>query len=323
MRGVDAVQLDTPACRKRELELKIKDQHLRFKHAVSRQESQNRIAAIRRKLSNQANDLVPEAEVPGILKARSFPHVVFSLICGGLGAPAIAQSSGVFCAGNPVVPCKGASEALNTEIKQPVGPSTPIEVNDTQNDNEAEWTDAQPRDPPKSVITATVRETQEPPPPGHGAKFAEAPGEDEEVLDSVSEAVPTTTGNPYWKNLGCIYMHMFCYSFKMNTVLIWLLRMRRYFTPKAGGLKCSAEALQMWKDPKQRLLASQTRAQNRRGGELTKLFLQHGNFNDMEIAVKKRHTRQNSQKKEGGWFTKQKLENAECWTKNFGSILLR
>ena len=101
------------------------------------------------------------------------------------------------------------------------------------------------------------------------------------------------------------------------------LRMRRYFTPKAGGLKCSAEALQMWKDPKQRHLAGiDSSCSFHLGGELTKLFLEHGNFNDMEIAVKKRHVRQNSQKQEGGWYTKHKLEHSECWTKSFGGIKL-
>ena len=38
--------------------------------------------------------------------------------------------------------------------------------------------------------------------------------------------------------------------------------------------------------------------------------------------MKKRHTRQNSQKKEGGWFTKHKLEHSECWTKSFGRMMV-
>ena len=72
----------------------------------------------------------------------------------------------------------------------------------------------------------------------------------EEHLDSVSEAAPTpnaSSGNPYWKQLG------------LKVVLLVALRLRRYFQPKAGGLKCSQAALKMWKDPKQRRLAESGR----------------------------------------------------------------
>ena len=69
VRGEEAVHLkDTSGSRKRDLEIKIKEQPPCLSY-VLRKESQDRIAAIRRKMSNQANGVRPEAGVAGILKA--------------------------------------------------------------------------------------------------------------------------------------------------------------------------------------------------------------------------------------------------------------
>ena len=67
-----------------------------------------------------------------------------------------------------------------------------------------ELTDAQPRGPPSSAITPTQKEIAEPAGP-IDVPDTETPDQDqgEEHLESVSEAAPTSSGNPYWKNLGC------------------------------------------------------------------------------------------------------------------------
>ncbi|CAK9000210.1 Uncharacterized protein SCF082_LOCUS6397 [Durusdinium trenchii] len=79
--------------------------------------------------------------------------------------------------------------------------------------------------------------------------------------------------------------------------------MHRYFTPKVDGeLKCSPEALKMWKDKKGRQ-------------ELKKMFLQHGSFQMMEIRIKKRHVDSSSTTKSGGWYTKSQLDLQHGWTK--------
>ena len=54
------------------------------------------------------------------------------------------------------------------------------------------------------------------------------------------------------------------------------------------------------------------------GGELKTLFMEHGDFSTMELAIKKKSVQSNSQKKHGGWYTKHKLEHGECWTKSHG-----
>ena len=45
------------------------------------------------------------------------------------------------------------------------------------------------------------------------------------------------------------------------------------------------------------------------------MFLEHGTFQAMELAVKKRNQKMNSQTKAGGWYTKGKLEKAESYSK--------
>lgn len=45
--------------------------------------------------------------------------------------------------------------------------------------------------------------------------------------------------------------------------VVFSLRLRRYFQPKAGGLKCSAAALKMWQDPTQRHLAAKFKMSKR------------------------------------------------------------
>ena len=51
------------------------------------------------------------------------------------------------------------------------------------------------------------------------------------------------------------------------------------------------------------------------------MFLKHGNFNDMEVAIKKRHVKENSTGKQGGWYTKAKLEQQECWSKSLACTI--
>ena len=109
-----------------------------------------------------------------------------------LGAPAIEQSSGVFCAGNDTTQAAGD------------GATETVVVNTQKTDSELEWTDAQPREVGGgSVITATEKEDTVPRQGEEAAKAenAQATSNEEDVLDSVSEAAPTSQ-NPYWKKLG-------------------------------------------------------------------------------------------------------------------------
>ena len=45
------------------------------------------------------------------------------------------------------------------------------------------------------------------------------------------------------------------------------------------------------------------------------MFLEHGSFGDLEIAIKKKTLSSHAQSKKGGWYTKSKLELVEGWTK--------
>ena len=45
------------------------------------------------------------------------------------------------------------------------------------------------------------------------------------------------------------------------------------------------------------------------------MFLEHGSFQLLELAIKKRSTLSNSRSKQGGWFTKLKLEKNEAYSK--------
>ncbi|CAK9110921.1 unnamed protein product [Durusdinium trenchii] len=59
----------------------------------------------------------------------------------------------------------------------------------------------------------------------------------------------------------------------------------------------------MWNDPAGRK-------------ELQKMFLEHGSFECMELALKKKQIREDSEQKAGGWYTKNKLEQCEKYTKS-------
>lgn len=52
------------------------------------------------------------------------------------------------------------------------------------------------------------------------------------------------------------------------------------------------------------------------------MFLEHGSFEGMELAITKKHVLASQAKKEGGWYTKSKLETNEAWTKKLGRCLL-
>lgn len=133
--------------------------------------------------------------------------------------------------------------------------------------------------PEESQLTATQIEATLPPPqPEHAAKttpptpaavnHAPSHAEDEvtEPGDSVSEAAGNgggaSGGNPYWKLLG---KQVSCFNRFSPQRLSppsgpsprLCPRMRRYFTPKAGGLKCSEASLKMWNDPSKRSLVAE------------------------------------------------------------------
>ena len=52
------------------------------------------------------------------------------------------------------------------------------------------------------------------------------------------------------------------------------------------------------------------------GEQLRDLLKKHGNFNAMEMAVRKTHLKQKARAKHGGWFTKVHLMNVSHWTKH-------
>lgn len=80
--------------------------------------------------------------------------------------------------------------------------------------------------------------------------------------ESASQVGQRPPANPYWKFFGSTPQHAnFLQSFStgrgtdhMHTLMF--PRLRRYFKPKMGGLKCSPEALKMWNDPTQRNIAA-------------------------------------------------------------------
>ena len=45
------------------------------------------------------------------------------------------------------------------------------------------------------------------------------------------------------------------------------------------------------------------------------MFLEHGSFQSLELAIVKRNTKSNTKSKQGGWYTKAKLEKTEAYTK--------
>ena len=51
------------------------------------------------------------------------------------------------------------------------------------------------------------------------------------------------------------------------------------------------------------------------GKELRKMLKENGDFQSMEVQVKKKHTRTDKETKGGGWFTKGYLERHAFWTK--------
>ncbi|CAE7223132.1 unnamed protein product, partial [Symbiodinium sp. CCMP2456] len=79
-------------------------------------------------------------------------------------------------------------------------------------------------------------------------------------------------------------------------------RMRRYFEPKkCGSLKCSPEALALYKTADGRT-------------KLRELLKTHGNFKALELHVRKTHLSSYGKSKEGQWVTKQFLAQSEHWT---------
>lgn len=45
------------------------------------------------------------------------------------------------------------------------------------------------------------------------------------------------------------------------------------------------------------------------------MFKQHGNFETLELQIRKRFTKSVEKAKSGGWYTKQYLEAKEGWSK--------
>lgn len=146
--------------------------------------SQGRIEALRRRLSNQANSVLPEVDVPG--------------------APFTAQSAGTFSAGNP----QGPEEIPATQIDEPqktweppVGRYHPREV-----EHQSPAGPSPNKIPEQTTALPATGLTTEVTPPADELGGNE--GLDEVVdkvapEDSVSEAGhPQTGGNPYWKLLG-------------------------------------------------------------------------------------------------------------------------
>ena len=255
---------------------------------------------MRRKLSNQANGLTPENEVPG--------------------APYIAQSSGNYSAGNDGAgPTYGPANTPSWANEDPATPQPSVPApspngnmrtgvtKDMEQLSLEDKPNTAPEAPPlvtqPSAATlayaATVPDpaaTSAPAPPTATAASAPPPQQPEPVLpaeptkennkmtkaaepatpapttpvldddtlgDSVSQVEApqqAAPANPYWKLLACIVQNSqmsldkfqeFSHSFRIFPAL----RLRRYFTPKADGtLKCSAQAMEMWKNPAQRPL---------------------------------------------------------------------
>ena len=180
--------------------------------------SQERIAQLRRKMSNQANNERPEHTVPG--------------------APHVAQEAGHFSAGNPtdpVVPqnpnpdtagstvattvayAPGAAgevpvpetvpESASVDVKIP----PPTEV--TESEREKNWPSLWKSDKDEPCFPPTGPVTKSPP-PVPPTPFATIPAPSPEEPEGVSEhdgSASTTPpveppANPYWKSLEYIYI---------------------------------------------------------------------------------------------------------------------
>ena len=150
--------------------------------------SQGRIEALRRRLSNQANSVVPEVDV--------------------VGAPFTSQSVGAFSAGNPQVPDEippTQPDEPQTPWEPPVGRYHPREV---------EFQSPPEPSPNKNTSHAAAQEAPALPATGLTAQDKTPANElggnagldlEDKVTpeDSVSEAPPNPHGgNPYWKLLG-------------------------------------------------------------------------------------------------------------------------
>ncbi|CAE7265711.1 unnamed protein product [Symbiodinium pilosum] len=80
-------------------------------------------------------------------------------------------------------------------------------------------------------------------------------------------------------------------------------KLRRYFQPKkCGALKCSKEALEMYKTDEGK-------------EKLRSLLKEHGDFKTLEMEVKKWNRKTLSKLKQGGWYTKHYLISECHWTK--------
>lgn len=53
------------------------------------------------------------------------------------------------------------------------------------------------------------------------------------------------------------------------------------------------------------------------------MFLEHGSFQALELAIVKRNKKTHSRSKQGGWFTRAKLEKNEGYTKTLNCVCIR
>ncbi len=191
------------------------------------------------------------------------------------GAPFVAQTSGAYSAGNPqeVPDSTEVIKAAPTLVydgkwEPPVGRYHP---------RENDFAETMETSPPKPEATPQQEAAKEPVatpasqqevPPNDMSPGTEVDGDDSVSVAPVATA--QSSGNPYWKLLDCniidlaIAMHS---VFEISESYLAgihtrysdpnFLRMRRYFSPKVDGtLKCSAEAMKMWKSPDGRVLAA-------------------------------------------------------------------
>ncbi|CAL1128522.1 unnamed protein product [Cladocopium goreaui] len=85
-------------------------------------------------------------------------------------------------------------------------------------------------------------------------------------------------------------------------------RLRRYFKPKRGELKCSKDALAMYKT-----------ADGRK--ELQRLLKEHGDFGTLEIQIAKKNIKTEKKAQQGGWYSKGKMcDKAWEWARTHKRI---
>ena len=189
------------------------------------------------------------------------------------GAPHMASQSGKFCAGLPaetqvdtpqesvaVIESKGTHDYSN-------GSGGDGKQTDSQMLRSPYWTDAQlPATPHRPEVPAA----HPPASSGDNRKPPETVETSAPVTPTQPEQDMTEPGSPvcvkkmgsrsptYWKSLSCslnICLQVSIESWIYESGLL-LPRLRRYFQPKRGVLKCSAEALKLWKDDAGSLLVA-------------------------------------------------------------------